>query len=74
MDSGTLKEGLLQFLSSFEMLFRDGVKVEIEAHRRKFQLVEVCQSLLDASEHFMRLHSDSKIDSMSRDDVWVCCS
>ena len=68
VDSGILKEGLPCVPVKLRR-FRDGVAVEIEAHGRKFPLVEVRQSLLDASEQFMRLHSDSDIHSMSRDDV-----
>ncbi len=43
--------------------------MEIEAHSRKFPLLDVRQSLLSAHEQFMRLHSDSEIEQMSREDL-----
>ena len=51
------------------MRFRKGERVEIEALCPKCPLAEVRQSLLSAHEEFMRLHSDSEIESMSKNDV-----
>ena len=49
--------------------FQNGVLVEIEAHSRKFSLMDVRQSLLSAHEGLMRLHSDTEIEKMSKEDV-----
>ena len=68
VDSGVLKEGVPCVPVKLRR-FRCGVQVEIEAHGRKFPLVEVRQSLLTAHEQFMRLHSDSEIANMSSKDI-----
>ena len=64
VDSGALKEGVPCIPVKLSH-FRNGRRVEIEAHTRKFPLLDVRQSLLSAHEQFMRLHSDSEIEQMS---------
>ena len=66
VDSGALKEGVPCIPVKLSR-FRNGRRVEIEAHSRKFPLLDVSQSLPSAHEQFMRLHSDSEIEQMSRD-------
>ena len=68
VDSGALQEGVPCIPVKLSH-FRNGRRVEIEAHSRKFPLLNVSQSLLSAHERFMRLHSDSEIEQTSREDV-----
>ena len=68
VESGTLKEGVPCIPVKIRR-FQNGEPVEIEATSRKFPLFEVRQSLLTDQEQLMRLHSDSEIESMSKDDV-----
>ena len=68
VDSGALKEAVPCIPVKLSR-FRHGRRVEIEAHTRKFPLLDVRQSLLSAHEQFMRLHSDSEIEQMSREDA-----
>ena len=68
MENGTLKEGF-PCVPVKVMRFRKGERVEIEAVGCKFALAKVQQSLLSTHEEFMRLHIDSEIESMSKNDI-----
>ena len=68
VESGTLNEGVPCVPVKLSR-FQNGLRVEIEAHSRKFPLADIRQSLLSAHEEFMRLHSDGEIEGMSREEV-----
>ena len=68
VESGVLKEGVPCVPVSLYR-FHKGVKVEIVAQSRKFPLKDIRQSLLEAHEPFMRLHSDCEIDEISKEDI-----
>ena len=65
VESGVLKQGVPCVPVSLYR-FHKGVKVEIVAQSRKFPLKDIRQSLLEAHEPFMRLHSDCEIDEMRK--------
>ena len=68
VDGGELKEGV-PYVAVKVARYQNGARVEIEVQGHKFPLAEICLSLLNAHEEFMRLHSDSEIAEMSSKDV-----
>ena len=68
VETGVLNEGVPCVPVKLNR-FQNGVLVEIEAHSRKVSLMDIRQSLLSAHEGLMRLHSDSEIEKMSKEDV-----
>ena len=68
VESGQLKIGIPCVPVSMKRRIKGEIRV-IEAQSRKFSLADICQSILNHHERFMRLHTDDQISAMSKDEV-----
>ena len=66
VESSHLNIGIPCVPVEIQRQFKGKVKV-IQAHSRKFSLVDIRKHLLNKHKHLMRLHSDSEIATMTRE-------
>ena len=68
VESGHLNIGIPCVPVEIQRQFKGKVKV-IQAHSRKFSLVDIRKRLLDKHQHLMRLHSNDEIATMTRERI-----
>ena len=68
MRKGHLNIGIPCVPVEIQRQFKGKIKV-IQAHSRKFSLVDIRKHLLDKHKQLMRLHSDEEIATMTRERI-----